>query len=38
MERQRRSFTEEDRHQAVDLLVSSRRSVKSVAEGTIASG
>ncbi|WP_439392916.1 transposase [Bradyrhizobium sp. PMVTL-01] len=32
MERQRRSFTEEHKRQAVELVVSSRRSVTSVAK------
>jgi len=32
MERQRRSFTEEYKHQAVELVVSSGRSVASVAK------
>ncbi|MEY9497396.1 transposase-like protein [Bradyrhizobium elkanii] len=32
MERQRRSFTEEYKQQAVELVVSSRRSVTSVAK------
>jgi transposase len=32
MERQRRSFTEEYKRQAVDLVVSSRRSIPSVAK------
>lgn len=34
MERQRRSFSEEHKRQAVELVVSSRRSITSVARET----